>query len=138
VTWDPGDQSVLVSELSNGGWLLFTRESLAANKAEMIADQIQYGVTVTCGKPIDWGEHQQSFELARQAFTDPSKIDVAVHQPSRRIPVEVAMYLAMRERVEAWGGFTDERDRLPTLYARLKPEERELVDARLRGESIVF
>jgi hypothetical protein len=132
VTWDPGDRSVLVSELSNGGWLLFTRASLAQHRAEHISDQIRYGVVVTGGEPIDWREHQQSFELARQAFADPSKVEVAMHQPSWRITVGVALYLATRDRVEAWGGFTGERAHLPTLYAQLTPPERELVDARLR------
>jgi hypothetical protein len=137
VTWDPGDESVLVSELSNGGWLLFTRASLAVNRAEAVADQIRYDVVVTGGLPLKWDEHDRSFELARAAFADPSQIELAMHAPSWRITVAVARYLAMKDRIDAWGGWTGEADHLPRLYDALSPADRAMVAARLRDEAIV-
>jgi hypothetical protein len=43
----------------------------------------------------------------------------------------------MKDRIDAWGGWTGEADHLPRLYDALSPADRAMVAARLRDEAIV-
>lgn len=85
---------------------------------------------------MDWAEHQQAFATATEVFLNPSKCEIARHRPEHRITVAVAIYLAAEDRVRNWGGFQGEKEGLPAMYADLSAAERDLVDARHRGEDI--
>lgn len=130
MTYDPTQRTVLVYGLSSDGWFLFVDNPL---RVERMADTVRYTEKIT-GLPhvTLWGT-TAAWIAARVAFIDLAAIDQAIHSPTNRVTGAMACFLAMRDRVHAWGGFTGEADELRRLEAALMSTDRVLIAERLAG-----
>lgn len=132
VTHDADQKTLRVDGMSHGGWMILCyRQTLAV--VDMAAN-VKYGTLITgLPTPSIW-ETNAVWEAAQAALGHLSEIPAAVHTLyTSRITGGVASFLAMKYRVEFWGGFSGERDRLPTLLEGLTQQERRAVDDRLNG-----
>lgn len=129
--------TIRVGGMSNGGWIIFAWTRRGLEVIDM-ASNLRYDSVIT-GTPVPpWWEANAAWEVARVALGDPSKVLPAVHTlHTGRITSGIATYLAMKSRVDAWGGFTDEKIQLPALLARLSDAERRVVAERIEGKPVV-
>lgn len=130
MTYDPAQRTVLVHGLSSDGWFLFVDNPL---RVERMADTVRYTEKITGLPHVTLWETTAAWIAARVAFTDLAAIDQAIHGPTNRVTGAMACFLAMRDRVHAWGGFTGEADELRRLEAALTSTDRALVAERLAG-----
>jgi hypothetical protein len=136
VTHDADQGTLRIDGVSHGAWMVFSyREKLAVVD---MATNIKYGTLITGVEVPPWWEINAAWETARGALGRLPEIPPAVHAPhTSRITGHVASYLAMRDRVQQWGGFTGEREHLPHLLNELSDAERRAVDDRLAGVEVL-
>ena len=135
VTHDSAQLSV--TGLSHDAWMLFSYNR--GLEVEAMSANIQYQ-TLIHGRPNpSWHEINAAWIVARQALENLSAITektLSHFHTTSQINASVAAYLAMKERVDQWGGFSNEREHLPRVLEALSERDRATVEARLRGEII--
>lgn len=140
VTHDADQKTLRVDGMSFGAWMVFSYQGIRLEVADMAAN-VKYSTIITgLEVPSKW-ETNAAWEVAQAALarlmgyggSHPEVLPSVHTLYTSRITVGVAAYLAMKNRVESWGGFTNERDHLPRLLAELSPQERRAVDDRLNG-----
>jgi hypothetical protein len=134
ITHDADQKTLRIDGLSYGAWLVFSyHDDLTVDVVDAAAN-IRYDPLITGMKLPPWWETNAAWESARAATSRLLELPPAVHTlRMSRVTVKVASYLAMRDRVQQWGGFTGERERLPFLLKGLSDAERRAVDDRLAG-----
>jgi hypothetical protein len=156
VTHDADQMTIRIDGMSHGAWMVFSYQGglsvrphggpdvyrqkgrpLSLDVSDAAAN-IRYDTLITGMEVPPWWEVNAAWETAKAALGHLPELPPAVHTLyTSRVTVMVASYLAMRERVQQWGGFTGERERLPRLLDGLTLTERQAVDDRLAGKRLL-
>jgi hypothetical protein len=141
MTHDADQKTIRVSGMSHGAWMIFSYDPAISGMAPVAvvesADNVKYDTIITGKDVAPWWEVNAAWDAARIAVVTLHNLIPAVHTlHSGRITVKIAAYLAMKDRIDRWGGFTGERDSLPVMFKNLTPQERCIVADRLEGKVI--
>jgi hypothetical protein len=143
ITHDADQKTIRVDGMSHRAWMVFVYALQYADPERRLAvidaaTNIRYNKLITGVEVPSLWEITAAWESARAALESLSDLLPSVHTLyTSRITSRVASYLAMRDRVQQWGGFTGERDRLPYLLKGLTDAERRAVDDRLAGAVVL-
>jgi len=135
-TGDLGTGTLRVDGLANDCWMIFTFGGGMPLRVTDMASNIRYNITITGKEGPPWWEVSAAWEIAREALNDLSKVLPTRKLTPNRVTHGVAAYLAMKRRIDDWGGFTGERNDLPRLFAGLTEAERQAVADRLAGKVV--